>query len=71
MKSLIEFLGIISENSLSFQFDNILYSESLNESVHTNINFLLLSSILDFNNIHVKTGLKFLSVTAYSTFSIH
>jgi hypothetical protein len=47
-----------------------LYSVSLNESVPTNTNFFCHSSSFVLINIQVITGLKFFSVTEYSTFSI-
>jgi hypothetical protein len=62
--------GIIREKSSQTIVEFVLNSVSLNESVQTKTNFLFHSSSFDFIKIHVKTGLKFFSVTEYSTFSI-
>gem|GEM_PF-3947142 len=64
-------LGIIRDMLLSNFCVSILYSESLKESVHTKISFCSHSTSFDLSNIPVKTGLKFFSTIAYSTFSIH
>jgi hypothetical protein len=67
---LIESFGTISENSLSMLFF-VLHSANLKESVPTNSNLDQSSSFFDLIKTQVRTGLKFFSVTAYSTFSIH
>jgi hypothetical protein len=66
--SLICIFGIIIHISIKFHSKLILYSDNLNESDPTNT--ILLVSQYFFNLIYnpVKTGEKFLSVTAYSTF---
>jgi hypothetical protein len=49
----------------------ILYSASLNESVHTNTNFRQSSYCFVLIITQVNTGEKFFSITAYSTLLIH
>jgi len=68
--SIIDVFGTIIEKLSHCIVQFVLYSVSLNESVPTNTNFFCQFSSFDFINIPVSTGLKFFSVTEYSTFSI-
>ncbi|MBO4516028.1 hypothetical protein J5751_00980 [bacterium] len=70
MISKTDVFGIIKEKSSQTIVEFVLNSVNLNESVQTKTNFLFQSSSFDFISIQVKTGLKFFSVTEYSTFSI-
>ena len=68
--SIIDILGIIKEKSSHWIELLVLYSVSLNESVPTKTSFLCQSSSFDFIRTQVSTGLKFFSVTEYSTFAM-
>lgn len=61
--SVIVTFGTINAKSTSFILDCALNSDNLNESVPTKIKL----SAFALSNTHVNTGLKFFSVTAYST----
>gem|GEM_PF-1420744 len=68
--SMMDIFGMIKEKSSHWIELLVLYSVSLNESVPTKTSFLLQFSSFDFIRTQVSTGLKFFSVTEYSTFSI-